>query len=199
MRVPGGRYIGGPLQRNALREDLNCIKCDMQVLCFQGCRWDPPAVNYVFFRNNIFHPDRLLPVQVGRWVSERNLVRRERVRNASRSACGACANACAGRRVPRASLPSSLTPFLPLSPSLSLSRSLFPSLPPCHPASLPAYLPTSSSSTINQIADPRSSAYACQCSWQSVSELKEISRSGMPTGDEGGSAHSGKFFWGKSS
>eukprot|EP00750_Incisomonas_marina_P022919 INCI5003.19.p2 GENE.INCI5003.19~~INCI5003.19.p2 ORF type:complete len:633 (+),score=120.43 INCI5003.19:142-1899(+) len=108
----GARYIGGPLQRKAVREDLNCIKCDMQVLCFQGCRWDPDAVNYVFFRNNIFHPDRLPPVQ---------------------------------------------------------------------------------------ISDPACSAYACQCSWQSVSALKEISRSGMPTGDEGGSAHNGKFFWGKAS
>ena len=34
------------------------------MLCFQGCRWDDDAVNYVFFRNNIFHPDRLPPVQV---------------------------------------------------------------------------------------------------------------------------------------
>ena len=36
----------------------------VQVLCFQGCRWDADSVSYVFFRNNIFHPERLPPAQV---------------------------------------------------------------------------------------------------------------------------------------
>ena len=37
------------------QDDLFCLKCDMEVLCFPGSRWNASA-DYLFFRN--FHPDQ---------------------------------------------------------------------------------------------------------------------------------------------
>lgn len=52
-----GLHIGGSKVRNACRE-LQCLKCDFEVVCFVGHRWHE-SVNYIFFRNYVPNESKL--------------------------------------------------------------------------------------------------------------------------------------------